>query len=223
MDWTPLAFVAGNTPFRWFESLYCVSTATLVSPRTALVLSVNVTKMRLLAGLSATAALADTKMPKVGVALELIVVVTVAEGVCRHWPVCGLVWHKVMVTGRLAAPVLVATVIVSPEPRLSVATANSPLLGVPVTCTMPSFCMVAARTTTSGVGVVDADSSSVLSPVTTGAGAALLQLKLTATLVGANAALGVSATTKLCDPLWPAMLTGVLAVPVRALVVGLVV
>src|ERR1700758_4620059 len=58
-------------------SHYCVSTATLVSPRTAPVLSVNCTKMRLLAGSNATVPLADTKMPKGGVALPAIVVAAV--------------------------------------------------------------------------------------------------------------------------------------------------
>jgi hypothetical protein len=59
---------------------YCVSTATLVSPRTVLVLSLNVTKMRLLVGSNGTELLAETKIPKVGVALELIVVATVGAG-----------------------------------------------------------------------------------------------------------------------------------------------
>lgn len=63
----------------------------LVSPRTALLLSAKVTKMRLLAGSSGTAPLAATKTPKVGVALLAIVVVAVAEGACRHAPVVGLV------------------------------------------------------------------------------------------------------------------------------------
>jgi hypothetical protein len=43
-----------------------VFTATLVSPRIALVLSVNVTKMRLLVGSNGTVPLAVTKAPKVG-------------------------------------------------------------------------------------------------------------------------------------------------------------
>src|SRR5580700_7891875 len=51
---------------------------------------------------------------------------------------------------------------------------------------------------------------------------ALAQVKANATSVGAKAAVGVSAITKLCA--CPAgMLAGVLAVPVRALVVGSVV
>ena len=70
---------------------YCVVTATLVLPRTAPVLSVKVTKMRLFAGSNATALLAFTKSPKVGVALLPIVVVTLAEGVCMQAPVLGLV------------------------------------------------------------------------------------------------------------------------------------
>jgi hypothetical protein len=53
--------------------------------------------------------LADTKMPKVGVAPELIGVETVADGVCRQPPVVGLVWQAVTVIGSVAVPVLVAT------------------------------------------------------------------------------------------------------------------
>lgn len=70
-----------------FRPRYCVSTATLVSPR--IVLSVNVTKMRLLAGSKGIVPLAFTKMPKVGVALLASVVVTVAEGVCKQTPASG--------------------------------------------------------------------------------------------------------------------------------------
>jgi hypothetical protein len=36
-----------------------------------------------------------------------IVAAAVAEGVCRHTPVAGLVWQMVMVSGRVAAPVFV--------------------------------------------------------------------------------------------------------------------
>ena len=59
-------------------------------------------------------------------------------------------------------------------------------------------------------------------PVRTGAEAALVQPKLNETSVGANAAVGVKAMTKLCDAPC-AILTGVLAVPVTALVAGSVV
>jgi hypothetical protein len=36
----------------------------------------------------------------------------------------------VIVIGRVASPVLVVTVMVSPEPRLSVATANTPVAAI---------------------------------------------------------------------------------------------
>jgi hypothetical protein len=62
--------------------------------------------MRLLAGSNATAPLADTKMAKVGVPLALIVVVTLLPIAEMHCPVCGLVWHRLIVSGRLAVPVL---------------------------------------------------------------------------------------------------------------------
>jgi hypothetical protein len=200
-----------------------VSTATLVSPRMVLVESVNVTKMRLLAGSNGTAPLAVTKIPKVGVAPELIVVATLPAAVCTQAPVDGFVWQTVTVIRSVAAPVLVVTVMVSPEPRLSLATANTPVAGDPlVTCTMPSFFKVATRAMTSGVGFVEACSRSVLSPVTVAAGVVPAQLKLKATFVGEMGALGVSAMTKLCDP-FAAMLTGVLGEPVKPLVAGFVV
>jgi hypothetical protein len=41
-------------------------------------------------------------MPKVGVALAAIVVVTVDAGVARQAPVVGLVWHSLRLTGKLA-------------------------------------------------------------------------------------------------------------------------
>jgi hypothetical protein len=65
-----------------------------------------------------------------------------------------------------------------------VATAKAPCLGEPVTCTMPSFWGVAASATTSGTGVVEADRSKVLSPVTPAAGLAFVQAKSSATAVG---------------------------------------
>src|SRR6516162_6152919 len=74
----------------------------------------------------------------------------------------------------------------------------------------------------SGTGALDPDSSSVLSPEVVGAGAALAQAKLNPTSVGANAAVGVKAMTKLCAA--PCGIsTAVLAVPVTWLVAGSVV
>src|SRR5271154_6890923 len=85
---------------------YCVRTATEVSPRTEPVESVNATKMRFTAGLKVTLPFPATKIPKVGVALALIVVDALAAAVARQAPVCGLVWHSVRVTGNTADPVL---------------------------------------------------------------------------------------------------------------------
>src|SRR5580700_10625515 len=75
----------------------------------------------------------------------------------------------------------------------------------------------------SGTGVVEAERLSVLTPVIEAAGpGALAQVKVKATSVGGNAAVGVNAITKV--PACPAaMLVGVLAVPVTALVLGSVV
>ena len=47
--------------------------------------------------------------------------------------------------------------------------------------------------------------------------------KLKTTFFGATPALGMNAITKLCEPLLPGISTGVLAVPVTALVCGSVV
>src|SRR5271155_4414900 len=52
---------------------YCVSTATLVEPRTTAFASLNSTKMRLVWGRNGTWPVAVAKIPKVGVALALIV------------------------------------------------------------------------------------------------------------------------------------------------------
>lgn len=84
------------------EYYYRLRTATEVSPRKTPLVSVNWTKTRLTPGESATVALPVTKMPKVGVALAAIVVVTVDAGVARQAPVVGLVWHSLRLTGKLA-------------------------------------------------------------------------------------------------------------------------
>jgi hypothetical protein len=101
---------------------YCVSTATLVSPRTTPVESLNWTKMRLSAASKGMAPLAVPKMEKVGVALVAMVVVTLAAGLAKHCPVCGFVSHRVGASGRVAAPVLAVAVIDDAAPRLTVAT-----------------------------------------------------------------------------------------------------
>jgi hypothetical protein len=89
--------------------------------------SVKVTKTRLTPGESGTAALPIAKMPKVGVALAAIVVVTLAAGVARHAPVVELVWQTSNVTGRFAVPLLALAVIYAELPRLTAATAKSPV------------------------------------------------------------------------------------------------
>ena len=178
--------------------------------------------MRLFAGSNEIAPLAVAKMLKVGVALALIVVVTVAAGVARHWPFAGLLWQIVSLRGSVAEPVLADPVIAPLAPTLTDAVANAPVPAEPETRKMPSPVAVAESATTSGVRPVDPDSNSVVRPVTTGAGGVLVQMKLNATLVGAIAAVGVSAMTKLCDA-FAGISTGVSSVPVTALVLGFVV
>ena len=66
-------------------SAYCVSTATLVEPRTVPDASLNATKMRLVCGTIGTLPPAVAQMANVGVALTLIVVVTVEPIDEMHW------------------------------------------------------------------------------------------------------------------------------------------
>src|SRR5205823_3645884 len=107
-----------------------------------------------------------------------------------HCPLDGLVWQIPMVSGNFADAVLAAAVIVPPAPTLTVATANGDCAAV--TCRMPSFLMVAASATTSGVGVVDPESSRLLSPILIGAGDVLMQEKVNGRSVGTIVAVGVS-------------------------------
>lgn len=83
---------------------------------------------------------------------------------------------------------------------------------------------VAARRQRNDVGdrVVDPERLRVLIPVSVATGLALAQEKVKTMSVGANAAVGVRAMTKLCAAPW-AMSAGVLGVPVSVLVFGLVV
>ena len=73
-----------------------------------------------------------------------------------------------------------------------------------------------------GIGLDDADRNSVLTPETAGAGLALAQPNVKATLVGAKAAFGAKAMTKVY-PAPTGISAGVLAVPVSAFVAGSVV
>jgi hypothetical protein len=87
---------------------------------------------------------------------------------------------------------------------------------------IPSLDVVTATATRSGVATKDADTRSVFTPMMVGMRPASLIEKANSTSVGANGAVGVNAMTNV----WvlPAGIsTGVLGVPVTALVVGSVV
>jgi hypothetical protein len=87
-----------------------VRTATEVAPRTTPPESLKRAKIRLCAGSNGTVPEPCTKIAKVGVALAAIVVVTVGPVIDVHWPVEGLVWHRLMVSGSDAALVSAETV-----------------------------------------------------------------------------------------------------------------
>src|SRR5262245_28341714 len=89
----------------YHSNYYCVRTARLVEPRVTLPASLKRTKILFPAGSNGTAPLACTKTPKVGVALELIVVVTVGPIAEMQAPVAGFVSHRKTFTGRIAEPV----------------------------------------------------------------------------------------------------------------------
>ena len=69
----------------------CVRTATLVEPRVTLPPSLKRTKILFVAGLKATFPVPATKIPKVGVAPALIVVVTLLAGGTKQAPVVEFV------------------------------------------------------------------------------------------------------------------------------------
>jgi hypothetical protein len=100
-----------------------------------------------------------------------------------------------------------------PVPTFTVATENTPVPKGPGIIVMPLLVSVAAKATMSGAGVPGATSSRVLSPGMLGAVSVLTQAMLNATSVGANGALGVTASTKL----W-AVPAGISAVVLGALV-----
>src|ERR1700730_2181042 len=109
---------------RSFRPDHCVCTATLVEPRTTPPASLNSTKMRLVWGTNGTLPLAVAKMAKVGVALALIVVVTLDPIDEMHWPLIGLVWQRLMASGKVAAPVVAVAVIEALAPTFNGATAK---------------------------------------------------------------------------------------------------
>src|SRR5262245_11739720 len=163
-----------------------------------------------------------TNTLNVGVALAATDVVTLADGGARQAPVAGTVSQTKRLTGTGTLPVSATTVTVPAAPTLTVATANAPVPVRPGMFTMP-FCLgVAASATMSGPGFVDAESRNVLTPEMTTAGFVFVHLKLSCTSVGAIGTRGVNAKTYVCS--WCAGIdTGVLGVPVTALVCGLVV
>jgi hypothetical protein len=132
-------------------------------------LSVNTTKIRLTAGSNGIAWLTVTNIAKVGVAFGLICVVTVGPTLDMHAAVTGLVWHSKSVSGSTALPVLADTVMMSPIPRFTVATANAVAERFggrgPKRLTMPLWLLVTASATMSGVGTGEAESRIVPHPV----------------------------------------------------------
>jgi hypothetical protein len=132
--------------------------------------SLNRTKTRFVAGSKGTVPVAVRKIPNVGVLLVSICTVALPLGAERQIPVEGFVWHTEMATGSVASPVSAEVVMSPPVPTFTVATARAPAWAAPLTVTMPSFIGVVASATISGVGDVDADNNSVLSPVVIDAG-----------------------------------------------------
>jgi hypothetical protein len=106
-------------------------------------------------------------------------------------PVAGLVWQIERASGRRGAPVLAEAVISPLAPTFEVATTNAPDPAGPGMCRMPSPVAVAASATMSGTGETDADINSVLIPTRVVTDGVLMPVKLNATSVGANAAVGV--------------------------------
>lgn len=88
------------------------------------------------------------------------------------------------------------TVMVSPTPRLVVATANTPVPVTPGIRTMPSFGEVAASATMSGVGVAEASRSRVLMPTSVATGGVLIPANVKESSVGPKAPVGVMKSRK---------------------------
>jgi hypothetical protein len=95
--------------------------------------------MRFVFGTNGTPSLAVAKMPKVGVALALNVVVTLEAIDEMHCPLVGSVWQRLTVSGKVTAPVVAVAVMEALAPTLTVATAKALEPDVPVMCRMPSF------------------------------------------------------------------------------------
>jgi hypothetical protein len=228
-----------NPLFRGFWQLDCVRlpvplwvlgtsggivlTATLVDPRVTPLLSLNRTKIRFEAGSKGTLPVLWTKIEKVlGVANAFIWEITLGPVTEIHCPVTGLVWQRDMFTGKIAPPVSAEAIMLPFAPTFTVATAKAPTPFVRGTLTTPSSVVVAANATMSAKSELEAESSSVLSPVLIGAGFVFEQLKLKRTSVEAIGEFGLKDKTKL----WAApggMSTGIFGNPMAWFVRGLVV
>src|SRR5277367_5520836 len=123
--------------------------------------SAKLTMIRLVCGNVEIVPLAVAKIAKVGVSPELIVVVALAAGAARHWPVCGLVWQRARASGSVAVPVFAVAVMVLPAPMLSVATAKELLPVAEPMWRVPSLVAVATNAMMSGTGLAEDESNSV--------------------------------------------------------------
>ena len=164
---------------------------------------------------------AVTNIENVGVAPCGIESVTEADGDERQDPVEEFVWQSVTDRGNDTPPVSAPTVIVPPAfPALSVATAKAPLLPTG-TVRMPFPDDVASSATMLAVGEVVKFISTLLKPVMLGKGILPSPLKTSGKPACVEATVEAKSRTKVAFP--PAvMLTGVLGVPIGALVAGLV-
>ena len=86
-----LSFLLPKTTTNTSDDHYCVLTATLVEPRVMAPESLKRTKILFVAGSKGTLPPPATKIPNVGVALALIVVVTVLDGGAKQAPVVEFV------------------------------------------------------------------------------------------------------------------------------------
>ena len=87
------------------------------------------------------------------------------------------------------------TVTAPAAPTLTVATAKAPVGGAPARWMIPVLGLVAARATMSGIGPDAAETRTVSSPVTLGAGSEAAHWKFRRMSVGPNDWVGAMATT----------------------------
>ena len=107
-------------------------------------------------------------------------------------------------------------------PTFTVATAKTPDPVSPGIVTIPSLLIVALTATISGIGNVEADSSSVLTPTITGAGSVFVQSNWSRATSSKIAELGINAI-KNVYPAPDSMSTAVFGVPMGSFVIGSVV